>query len=190
MLKSYIAVVLLISYTALAFPKHGINVKIGADTSSSNLVSQLQSLVSSSSSGSSNLLSLLTGSNSNGLSLSQILQLAQQLQSLQQSVSSVSSGSSSAASSALNITSDLLNVVNILRSPNTNKSNQFQTDLNSLISQYITDQQSRNSLISLVQQIKNNGTATVVQASNLVMNQSIPNSFYTSLHSLVSKYMQ
>lgn len=121
----------------------------------------------------------------NGLNAVQVLQLAQQVQNLQQAISAASSNSVSQSTSAINITSDLLNLVTLIRSP-TNKtaSVQFQNELNNLITQNVPDTQSQANLHKLIQQIKSN-TFTV---DSIKFDKTVPPQFYIALHQLITKY--
>lgn len=176
------------------------NKKHNKDASVSSQINQFQPLVSS-------LQSAITavqatppaGSNNNalsaifpnGVSLTQIFQIAQQVGNLQQAISSASSNSAKPATSAINITSDLLNLVTLIRSPQSaNKSSstsqQFQNDLSSLISQYVSDPQAQANLLQLIQQIKNGK----LSLDSIKFDQNVPIDFYVALHQLITKYTQ
>ena len=123
----------------------------------------------------------------NGLSPLQVLQLAQQVQNVQQAISAASSNSVSPSTSAINITSDLLNLVTLIRSPTTtNKTASvvFQNELNNLITQYVPDAQSQANLLKLVQQIKTNSFTV----DSIKFDKAVPAQFYIALHQLITKY--
>lgn len=202
-MKSFaIFLIMLLISTALSFPlpwfrmNHGSHQKDASVSSDSisqflPLANSLQSTInalksppSSSSNDNNNLLNTIFP---NGVNPVQILQIAAQVQQLQQAISSASANSASPTSSTVNIASDLLNLITLIRSPSPKStSSQFQSDLANLIAKYVPDAQSQASLLSLIQQIKNN----TLTPDSIKFDNSIPADFWVALHSLVQKYTQ